>query len=598
MSNLNTIESMNSVNALSMQNIVNYIPLDQPEQYTFTKEMFDRLVEEVMNELNDREYDVNKYAVQKLVRAWYIAKEPLLRLFSKHPNWNPEKYRIEFDADYTREILRDGIQDFADWLYRPATAFFQEKARKMVDAGEIEWDSLQYRMLRADDIFNDELKSFIWNLKTQYLDESYKDRLDSLNAYNDKFSLRTNGKASKAVLKICRVLGWDKAFANPNNIRDDFNHRFAAFSDCINPIKVKRHTVLGLHLLDFLLMSYGNSWHSCHYIGQYPEDAGCYSSGTLSYALDECSFIFYTVDASYEGNELELQPKMTRQVYGYRDEQLFQSRMYPQSMDYGADEAYTDTRNIVQKVIADCLEKPNLWTLKKTIEAVNEVVKHGMNATCYPDWHRGNPGSTHCTISTLKGRPERISEIIMGAEPICPRCGERHGNEENILCDDCNGSGYECADCGCRMSEDDARYVEEMGDYYCEDCSFWCEQTQAYHRNRDAVEYHHIGYMGREYTEDVYDEWARDYACWVENRDEYWDPDDVVCLSGRSYYEGEYRVSNEEGDTFYRCDGTHEYYDESEIVTVEDHWGNEKHYSAEYFEDHEEEILAEYHRVA
>ena len=59
MSNLNTIESMNSVNALSMQNIVNYIPLDQPEQYTFTKEMFDRLVEEVMNELNDREYDVN-----------------------------------------------------------------------------------------------------------------------------------------------------------------------------------------------------------------------------------------------------------------------------------------------------------------------------------------------------------------------------------------------------------------------------------------------------------------------------------------------------------------------------------------------------------
>lgn len=585
----NTVESMNTVNSLSMQNIVNYIPLDQPEQYTFTKEMFDKMVEEVMNELNDRNYDVNKYAVEKIVKAWYIAKEPLLRLLSKHPNWNPEKYRIEFDADFSREIIRDGVTLFANWLYHETTRIFVEKARKMVDAGEVAYEDLSYRMLREDDRFNDAFKSFIYNINSQYLDDSYKDRLDSLNGYNDKFSLRTNGKASKAVLKVCRIMGWDKTI-------EGFDKEFAKFSDCVNPIKVKRHTAIGIHLLDFLLMSYGNSWHSCHYIGQYPEDAGCYSSGTLSYALDECSFIFYTVDASYEGNELELQPKMTRQVYGYRDEQLFQSRSYPQDMDYGAEEAYTDFRNIVQKVIADCLEKPNFWTISKN--RVTEVVKHGMGATCYPDWRPGCPGSSHTTLSTLKGRPDRISEIIMGAKPICPRCGERHGNEENILCDDCNGSGYECADCGCRMSEDDARYVEEMGDYYCEDCSFWCEQTQAYHRNRDAVEYHHIGYMGREYTEDVYDEWARDYACWVENRDEYWDPDDVVCLSGRTYYEGEYRVSNEEGETFYRCDGTHEYYDKSEIVILEDIYGDPKCFSEEYFEDHEEEILAEYHRVA
>ena len=40
--------------------------------------------------------------------------------------------------------------------------------------------------------------------------------------------------------------------------------KFAKYADSINPIKVKRHTVLSVHPIDYYTMSFGNSWTSCH----------------------------------------------------------------------------------------------------------------------------------------------------------------------------------------------------------------------------------------------------------------------------------------------------------------------------------------------
>lgn len=419
-------------------------------------EVKNAIVNEMADELKEREYYYQKSSLNQIVTECFNQKKDLIELLSKHPNWNPAKFMIQFDTDMEREINADGVIDFADWLIRKLN---------------IRYD---YRAVRQSREYN--ICYFIKTIRTQFFNEyeNAKEDLDRINALNENFKLRTNMKCSKAVGKICREEGWDKL--------EGFNQKYASFCDCLNPLKITRHTVISLNPLDYLLMSNGNSWNSCHDIGD-ADSAGCYSSGTISYMLDKHSFIFYTVDGSYNGDKIELEPKIQRQVFGYNDEVLVQLRLYPQSNDSGAKAVYDNIRAIVQKVVADCLGKPNMWI--KTTSDVEDVVESGRGATCYPDWEDGNPGSTHCSVSTLKDRGERSRTIVFGAEPICINCGYRHGVEEYISC--CDSDDYEiCECCGDRIDSDDVYWCGD--DPYCSNCVSYCEDCCEYYPNDDVEE--------------------------------------------------------------------------------------------------------------
>lgn len=425
----------------------------------------DKVIDNIHNTacqvLQDRGWDYDFYIVKEIIKKSLKRKQPLLDLLSKHPNWNPEKLMIQFDEDYSRQICTAQVHDFADWLYRYINkhdyCFWAEQTA-----------TKEYQIYE-----------FFYNLSEEFFNPEMKEKIDKINALNDSYKLRTNMKTSKAIGKICREEGWDKIEGDYKE--DGYNYQYAALCDCLSPIKTTRHTCISLNFVDFLLMSNGDSWHSCHNIED-ANDPGCYCSGTISYALDECSFVFYTVDASYSGNSIELQPKHQREIFGYNDEVFVQSRLYPQSLDAGAEQIYADIRAIVQKIIADCLEKPNLWI--KTTSDVNEIVEQGEDATCYPDWESGNPGCKHCSISTLKMRPpERTKRIILGAQPICIECGSYHDIDNSINC--CN-SGRRCEKCGERIEPDEERWV---GDYcYCADCTVYCEDCGNYEVYDDAIE--------------------------------------------------------------------------------------------------------------
>ena len=334
------------------------------------------IVSEMESVLDERNYCYQTTHLQTIVNECLKQKENLIELFSKHPKWNHKKLMIQFSSDIERKIDFRSILDFTNWL--------QEKAN--IASPSWYWnipETREYEIIR-----------FMTRIDKQFFDENMKNMIDEVNKLNQNFKLRTNMKASKAIGKICREEGWDKL--------DGYNQKYAALCDALSPLKIKRHTVISLNPIDFLLMSNGNSWNSCHDIGYYDDEPGCFSSGTISYMLDKHSFIFYTVDASYNGNEIEREEKIQRQVFGYNDEVLAQLRLYPQSNDYGAEQIYTDIREIVQKVVADCLGKPNLWIRSK--EDVEDVCKKGTGATCYADWRKCNPGGEHCSISTHKER--------------------------------------------------------------------------------------------------------------------------------------------------------------------------------------------------
>ena len=184
--------------------------------------------------------------------------------------------------------------------------------------------------------------------------------------------------------------------------------------------------------------------------------------------LDESSMVFYTVDKSYDGNDYWTQPKINRQMFHYGEDKLIQGRLYPQDND-GFKDMYTEYRNVVQEIMSTILGVPNLWTFKSGTSAASRYICG--RGTHYEDYRYYD----NCTLSTLKGR-ENDTEIIVGADPICIWCGDRHDEEDNI---NCCSKGTICADCGCIIRDSDDEYW--VGDYvYCRDCVEYCDCCHEY----------------------------------------------------------------------------------------------------------------------
>ena len=66
--------------------------------------------------LEDRSYPYTESAVNKIIETFLKSKDSLIKLLSKHPNWNSEKLLIQFDEDYSRQFNRTAIINFVDWL--------------------------------------------------------------------------------------------------------------------------------------------------------------------------------------------------------------------------------------------------------------------------------------------------------------------------------------------------------------------------------------------------------------------------------------------------------------------------------------------------
>jgi hypothetical protein len=318
-------------------------------------------------------------------------------------------------------------------------------------------------------------------------------------------------KTSRVVNKLCCYLGLDKV--------DGYNREFAKYADSLSPMSIKRHTVLSINPLDYLTMSFGNSWASCHTIDKrnkrnMPNDySGCYSSGTISYMLDSSSMVLYTVDATYDGNEYWEQPKINRQMFHYGEDKLIQGRLYPQDND-GNNDVYTPYRNIVQSIISSIFDFPNLWTLNKGTEYASKYISS--RGTHYRDYQY----YSGCSLSRIKGS-ENENNLIVGARPICVHCGCTHNHEDNI---NCCGKIY-CEQCGDYIDEEDAIYID--GYYYCRDCVNYCDYCEEYHLGSETY-VDGYGYICESclendfiYCEECHNYVRDDYATYVEYTDRY-----------------------------------------------------------------------------
>ena len=452
----------------------------------------DYLFESMRWLLNEYDYEYSNNALLDIIDEWALRKGGLIEAFKKHPNYLEGKFMIAFDADYERSIDGGISRRFGLWVIDA----MKEKANTYPEAVKGDY----YCGL------NMYVYDFFYYLRN-YAERCISERTASyLGDIFKELHFHTGQKTSRVINKICQYLGLDKV--------DGYNREFAKYADSLSPMIIKRHTILSINPLDYLTMSFGNSWASCHtidkdnYRGLPNSYSGCYSSGTISYMLDETSMVLYTVDASYEGDEYWNEDKINRQMFHYGAEKLIQSRLYPQDND-GNDTVYTPYRNIVQEIISTIFDVPNLWTLGKGVEAVCKYATDG-GGTNYKDYQFFNS----CTISRIKGS-ENPYKITIGAQPMCISCGNHHRVEDNISC--CN-SGYTCTDCGERVSDDDVVWVDD--EPYCRDCVEYCERCDEYHRG-ESTYIRGYGYVCED-CRNEYFYYCEECGGYVRESDAYW----------------------------------------------------------------------------
>lgn len=467
-----------------------------------------------MNEkINEQVYAVlNKYGksftsvgVLANLKCWQANKGWLVGLLRCHPNWNEESLAVIFEVTHSREIDKSTVNCYQHELSH---------------------------LIHTLDLSEDARNQF--NRSIEAVTSTYSKTLPGMDTaalvkQQSGVTCSVGQKTSRIINAICKKYGIDK--------HPEYNARFAKLADSLNPMQVKRTALLSVHPCDYLEMSNrNNSWSSCHCL-----DNGEYHGGTLSYMNDGYSMIFYTVDDDVT-EEFYAAPKRTRQVFCYNSGILLQSRLYPQTDDNESRDMY---RNIVQRAIADCLQLPNLWTLKREHDEVSRRISTHDDSLHYRDYeykvYRPN-------ISLLKDADVGEDDsILVGHTAYCFDCARPVREPNATYCECCFDDGYvTCERCGDRVHEDSAHYID--GYYYCDNCCSFCEVCESYTLS-ETTEVH--GYNGNIYS--VCPSCLEENYCYCENCDEYYHED-----AGQDTQDG-FRCNNCTHESYCVCDECGEY---------------------------------------
>lgn len=423
------------------------------------------------------------------------------------------------------------------------------------------------------------------DLETNIISEEFEGKF---NAIFPQIRCAAGTRIVKVIKRVCKAYGLEEIkdiretrWIDDNGVEHTrtkdygYNGQIAKLGDAINPLDIKRFTIISVNPLDYLTMSFGNGWASCHTIDKENirdnENSyeGMYCSGCLSYMLDSSSLIFYTVRSEYQGNDFEEEDKINRVVFSFNRDftTLVEGRVYPDGRDGGDKSLASQFREVMQMVICTCTGENNLWVTKKgTGDICNHVLTRG---THYPDYRHYDD----CAISYLKGKYnddiDKYPKTEIGHNPICPDCGKEHHQEGWLCCPSCQ-SDYDhiCERCNEGFNDDydtirceDTGYyyccpecANNDGVYYCEDDDLWHDEYNAYYDSYRDCYYHepevetedgnyfgttdNAEYAGYSQTSD---------GCWYpsneiaydENRDTYFHKDGNEVEINGEYYEDE-----------------------------------------------------------
>jgi hypothetical protein len=359
--------------------------------------------------------DATHDGVMAWLKKWNKSKGWLASILRQHHAWDEKNLCVSdiFEEERTTtEIKRwDAVLTFANWVYRNST------------------DRTLYNILCSGD------SSFCTRCKS--VTSEFKERAEKLIS-GAKVSV--GAKYTRAIRQLCGAIGLTKC--------DDFEKQFATLSDAFSDGKVKRRYCLSINPLDFLLMSNGNSWSSCHFL-EYGSSNKCYQAGTMSYPMDKVTMILFTIDNIKGDGDFYTYPKLHRQLFMYSSKFLMQSRLYPS----WTDKAYsTLTRDTVRGIIDECegnKDKEGVWGMVRwNVESGSrKFFVTAPRALHYQDYvYDYNINIIPKSDASIPDYYEDVNPFELpeiGGTIVCPKCGKEHNyNSHCCYCNECHVRYY------------------------------------------------------------------------------------------------------------------------------------------------------------
>lgn len=418
--------------------------------------------------------DFSFEGVRTNVSTWYNNKRKQIELLRKHPYWSEEAKAVVFLQTETRSVdIPLAGRKFGDLFH-----YVNGNITGSVDTtlpGAIQ--SAMFSMNNGEPpVVNQGMIDVITG-RYDSVDEIHKQIRNCLSV-----GCRITKLARKA-FEFCKLSSGE--IINATTIRSEgssFDKAYAVFSDCLSELTVEKITLLSVHFNDFMLMSNGNSWSSCHFINSHnifhehtgQSVHGEYKQGCLSYALDAPSMILYTLPATYDGEEYYRAPKLNRMCCQYENGVLITGKCYPNNED----SLITRYRNILQQVISQCGGFPNLWTFSKSISKIGMFTKTAPGSAHYPDYsyEKQRPTVSLCRNITL----DLDNPMMIGHKAHCLYCSKEIDNNRRswLQCDE-HEIKMICSTCGKRTGS----LYDINGVKYCDNCTFFCE----WHRRLEPI---------------------------------------------------------------------------------------------------------------
>lgn len=396
----------------------------------------DQLVDDMMALLTKYGHRNTEHGVCCVLEKFFTNKEPLIKLLQKSDNYVGD-LRIVLDAQIERHA---NDREIRNWMLQfPAKVEASKCIKKKTDANGktlIDYYKIGKKKVTIAEFDNMEfqaylstrqagLSGFTYDGFTVASDTEYQNFMNVINTFRyitsstisdehseslKDYDIPKGIKTSRAFNKICHKFEVDKAPL--------YNKEFARYADMVSGLKRDIKFFISVNPLDYLTMSFGVNWSSCHTIdkknirniaGAY---SGGYCGGTMSYMLDETSIITYVHDTMPENHETG---KVYRNMFHFGgDGVLLQNRVYPQGND-GCTDLYKEFRSIVQQEFAHILGlENNKWTKRDSVKNVSSLGVH------YKDYEYNND----CTVSYPTERPQcKQQGMTVGSYRVCLYCG-------------------------------------------------------------------------------------------------------------------------------------------------------------------------------
>lgn len=290
---------------------------------------FDTFIESVKtNPIYDNsEYDKGIY---KNYAAAVNAKSHLREILSKHPSWNEEQQCVEIPihimSEFNSSCVNNAVINF-NRIVSEIPMFSRTTLRQ--------WDRVTARFDTCYMECNDGVVKF-----KSYIGEQFKTHSD---CNSEEVCLKDINVTKKASRVISAIMDKFKVPRTP-----EVEKGFAVLADELSIKEKKYKFILSINPTDFITMSHGNSWHSCHSF----RDRGCYHAGSLSYALDKCTMIAYIIPEDATGDYCKVD-KIKRLLYmmDNNDKGFMSTKMYPDNNDSSARNSFD---NAVASILYDC----------------------------------------------------------------------------------------------------------------------------------------------------------------------------------------------------------------------------------------------------